>query len=50
MENQVTNYELLYQCFLSGQMSAGQLHEHMTEDQVFKAWIERRVGADRRLR
>lgn len=43
-----TSYELLFQCFLSGQMSAAQLEAHMSGDDVFRAWVGRRMAARRR--
>lgn len=38
-----SNYELLYQCFLSEQMSTAQLERHMEDDKVFRAWVARRM-------
>ncbi|MCS4090031.1 hypothetical protein [Rhizobium sp. BK176] len=43
-----TNYELLFECFTSGQMSRAQLERHMTEDEVFRAWVDKRVKDRRR--
>jgi hypothetical protein len=43
-----TSYELLFHCFLSGQMSASQLELHMGDDDVFRAWVGRRMAARRR--
>lgn len=43
-----TSYELLFQCFLSGQMSAAQLEVHMGDDEVFRAWVGRRMAARNR--
>lgn len=34
-----SRYELLFQCFLSEQMSTTQLERHMDEDSVFRAWV-----------
>jgi hypothetical protein len=42
------SYELLYQCYTTGQMSDRQLQEHMNADHVFKAWVQRRVKENRR--
>jgi hypothetical protein len=43
-----TNYELLFACFTSGQMSAAQLDGHMNDDEVFRAWVDKRIEARRR--
>lgn len=43
-----TNYELLFECFTSGQMSRAQLERHMNDDEVFRAWVDKRVGERRR--
>lgn len=34
-------YELLMQCFLSGQMTQARLDRHMQDDEVFKSWVSR---------
>lgn len=34
------NYELLLQCYRSGQMSEAQWNEHL-KDEVFKAWLKK---------
>lgn len=36
-------YELLYQCFLTDQMSAAEIQAHMKADEVFRRWVERRI-------
>lgn len=38
-----SRYELLFQCFLSEQMSMAQLECHMNDDAVFRAWVSRRM-------
>jgi hypothetical protein len=43
-----TNYELLFECFTSGQMSRAQLERHMADDEVFRAWVDKRVKVRRR--
>mgnify|MGYP001157851358 CR=1 FL=1 len=37
-------FELLYQCYTTGQMTDRQLQEHLREDQRFREWLERRLG------
>lgn len=37
------NFELLEQCYLSGQMSDAQLHELMRDDPAFAEWITKRA-------
>ncbi len=38
-----SRYELLFQCFISEQMSMAQLERHMDDDSVFRAWVSRRM-------
>lgn len=38
-----SRYELLFQCFISEQMSMAQLERHMGDDSVFRAWVSRRM-------
>ena len=35
----MTNYELLWECYRSEQMTFSQLEQHMNEDPEFKAWV-----------
>jgi hypothetical protein len=37
-------YELMFQCYVSGQMSVAQLQAHMGDDEVFRAWLERHMA------
>nr|WP_250808162.1 hypothetical protein [Neorhizobium tomejilense] len=43
MTSASSNYDILFQCFVSGQMSDAQLQQHMREDQIFKAWVDRKL-------
>lgn len=36
------NYEALWTCYLTGQMSEAQLQIHMSEDKDFAEFVERR--------
>lgn len=42
------NYEALFQCFLSEQMTPAQLEHHMRDDEVFRSWVSRRMRERRR--
>lgn len=44
----MSGYEALYLCYTMGQMSEGQFQEHLKSDEVFKAWLARRMKAGRR--
>lgn len=39
----MASYELLWDCFMSDQMTYQQLEQHMAEDSNFKVWVENRV-------
>lgn len=39
----MNSYELLWECFMSEQMTAVQLEKHMIEDPDFKIWVENKV-------
>ncbi len=39
----VPEWEFLEQCWLSGQMTPGQLRQHTADDPEFKAWFDSRV-------
>jgi len=42
----VTSYELVYQCFASGQLTGEDLQARMREDEVFRRWVHKRVRRD----
>lgn len=42
--NRYSHYELLYTCYLSGQISDRQWQQHLTENEVFRKWVETRTG------
>jgi len=33
------DYELLWECYVTEQMSFSQLEQHMNEDPLFKQWV-----------
>jgi hypothetical protein len=37
------NYELLWECFMSDQMSAKQLDEHIKEDPAFEEFVWNKI-------
>ena len=39
----MNNYELLWECFMSDQMTAKQLDEHIREDAEFEKFVMERV-------
>jgi hypothetical protein len=41
----MSGYEMLYECYLTGQMSERQLQAHLDEDEVFRLWFTRRTRA-----
>jgi hypothetical protein len=43
-------YELLFQCFLSEQMSEAALCDELKADDVFRLWFDRRVSKLRKER
>jgi len=42
----MNNYELLWECFMSEQMTIAQLEQHMVEDPEFKTWIQNKLKKD----
>lgn len=38
----MTRYDVLYECYYSGQMNDRELHEHMSQDAVFAAFVKRK--------
>lgn len=38
-----SQYELLYQCFITEQMSLAQMQEHMAADDVFRRWMDKKI-------
>lgn len=38
-------YEMLYQCYRSGQMSERQWQEHLNADEVFRSWLSRHLSS-----
>jgi hypothetical protein len=38
----MSGYEMLYECYLTGQMSDRQLQAHLDDDEVFRLWFARR--------
>lgn len=38
----MSGYEMLYECYLTGQMSERQLQAHLDDDEVFRLWFARR--------
>jgi uncharacterized protein YfaT (DUF1175 family) len=43
-------YELLFQCYLSEQMSEAALSSELKADDVFRAWFDRRMAQLRKER
>jgi hypothetical protein len=41
------NYEQLWECFLSDQMTVNQLQQHMDEDSDFLSFVERKIHESR---
>ncbi len=41
----MNGYEMLYECYLTGQMSERQLQAHLDQDEVFRLWFSRRMRA-----
>lgn len=39
----MSNYNLLWECFMSDQMTAMQLEQHMKDDPEFKTWVENKL-------
>lgn len=39
----MSGYEILYECYLTGQMSERQLQAHLDEDELFRFWFARRT-------
>lgn len=37
------NYELMWQCFMSDQMTAKQLDEHIREDKEFESFVWQKI-------
>lgn len=45
----VQSYDILWECFLTGQMSEGELQGHLREDNAFRIFVKRHI-AKRELR
>jgi len=41
-----THYQLLWECYLSGQMSTKQLNEHIRFDPEFDSWVMEKIKDD----
>lgn len=39
----MNNYELLWECYISEQMTFSQLEQHMNEDPEFKEFVMKRM-------
>lgn len=49
----MTTYELIFDCYITGQMTERDLVERLSRDAVFNAWFEKRMKRrliDQRIR
>lgn len=42
-DTRMASYELILECYLSGQITEKDMDERLRDDEVFKAWLSRKM-------